>query len=692
MSQNPPIHQGRLPPDSNPHPLMKPADRAAELRQIIDRHNFLYYVEASPEVSDREFDRFLEELQKIEKAHPELVTPDSPTQRVGGQPIEGFVQVEHRVPMLSIDNSYSADDLRKFDADVRKGVAPKDEVSYTVELKIDGVSISLVYEKGQLVTGVTRGRGDVGDDVTHNVRTIGGVPLKLNTPKPPALFEARGEIYMTRAELVRINRERTAAGDKAYENTRNLTAGTLKLLDPKECLKRKLSVFAYGLGAIEGLELKSQTDLLAHLKTFGFPVNPHTKLCATIDEVIAYCAEWDKKRHDLPYDTDGMVVKLNDFRQRQRLGSTSKVPRWAKAFKFEAEQAITKIGAVELSVGKFGELTPVALFDPPVRLAGTTVGRASMHNASWVDQYDARIGDTVVVEKKGEIIPQVVNVIVDSRTGKEKKIAWPKTCPVCNGPVEKYESATSYGYNCVNVAGCPAQGAQRLISYARRERMDIEGLGDEVAKQLVESELVRNVADLYRLTKKQLLTLEGFADQKAQNLLDGIAKSKDRGLSRLLAGLSIYSIGESMADLLTDQFASIDDLLAATEDELSGVKGFGPKRAKFVYDFLHGTDGKKLIKELRDVGLKMTQDKRAAPVGGLVLAGKTLVVTGTLARYGRKEIEDVIKSLGGKATGSVSKKTDYVVAGAEAGSKLDKAKELGVPVLNEDEFDKLIGK
>jgi DNA ligase (NAD+) len=499
------------------------AARAAELRTTIDRHNHLYYVEAAPEISDRDFDRLLEELQKLEKDHPELATPDSPTQRVGGAPIEGFVQVAHRVPMLSIDNSYNENDLRKFDADVRKALKAGEKVSYTVELKIDGVSMSMVYENGILAVGVTRGRGDVGDDVTHNLCTIGAVPLHLDTTKPPKLFEARGEIYMTRAELVRINRGRTDKGDKPYENTRNLTAGTLKLLDPKECAKRKLTLFAYGFGACEGVELRSQMELFDTLKKFGFPVNPHLAHFTTIDEVIAHCLAWDSKRHDLPYDTDGMVIKVNEFAIRDRLGATSKVPRWVKAYKFEAEQAVTKIGKVELSLGKFGELTPVAIFDPPVRLAGTTVSRASMHNASVVDKLDARIGDTVVVEKAGEIIPQVVSVVTDARTGKEQKIEWPKKCPVCGGPVEKEETAQSYGYYCENTALCPAQLTKRLIGFARRERMDIEGLGEEVAKQLVDSGLVKSLTDLYRLNKKQLLSLEGFADTKAQNLLDGIA-------------------------------------------------------------------------------------------------------------------------------------------------------------------------
>jgi DNA ligase (NAD+) len=669
----------------------KPAARAAELRTLIDFHNHKYYVEAAPEVSDREFDRLLEELQKIEKEHPELVTPDSPTQRVGGAPIPGFVQVRHRVPMLSIDNSYNPDDLRKFDADVRKILGPGAAYTYTVELKIDGVSISLVYEDGRLATAVTRGSGEVGDDVTHNIKTIGAVPLRLTTKSPPRLFEARGEVYMTRAELVRINRQRQEEGQKPYENCRNLTAGTLKLLDPKECARRKLSLFAYGLGATEGVEIRTQVELFDTLRAFGFPVNPHETHCKTIDEVIARCLEWDERRHDLPYDTDGMVVKVNEFAHRPRLGATAKVPRWVKAYKFEAEQAVTRLGGVEFSIGKFGELTPVALFDPPVRLSKTTVSRASMHNASWVEEKDVRYGDAVVVEKKGEIIPQVVGVVTEGRTGKETKIEWPAKCPKCGGPVVKEETGTSYNFICDNPGVCPGQVAKRVEGFARRTRMEIDGLGREVAVQLVDSGQVRSVADLYRLTKNQLLALEGFAELKAQNLLDGIARSKGRGLARLLAALSIYSVGESMAEVLAETFPGIDEILAATPEELAGAKGFGPKRAQFVYDYFHSPAGEKLVKEFRELGLKLTEDRKAAPAGGLPLAGKTVVVTGTLANYDRVGIETAIKEAGGKVSGSVSKKTDFVLVGDKPGSKADKAKGLGVRTITEGEFRKMIG-
>lgn len=668
--------------------MPRPTDRAAELRAIIDHHNRKYYVEAAPEISDREFDRLLQELVDLEAKHPELATPDSPTQRVGGEPIEGFAKVAHRAPMMSIDNSYSAEDLRKFDSDVRKALG-KAEVGYTVELKIDGVSISLTYEDGLFVRGATRGSGDVGDDVTHNLKTIPGIPLRLTAKKPPTLIEVRGEIYMSRAELARLNVERAKRGEEPYANARNTTAGTLKQLDPKECAKRKLSLFAYATGAVEGAEFGTQMELLDALKAWGFPVNPHTKLCPTMDAVIAYCDSWSERRHDLPYDTDGMVVKVDDVPARAKLGATSKVPRWAKAYKFEAEQGITKLGGVEFSVGKFGELTPVALFDPPVQLAGTRVGRASMHNASWIDEMDVRLGDTVVVEKKGEIIPQVVGVMAESRTGKEKPIAWPAACPVCGGPVAKNESATSYGYYCGDVGRCPAQVAGRITSFARRDRMDIDGLGEEVAKQLVDAGLVKTVTDLYRLTKNQLLTLEGFKTAKATNLLNGIAASKDRGLARLLAALTIYGVGESMADLLAEQFPSLDELVAASEADLAKVKGFGPVRAKSVHDYFHTAEGQRLVRELKEFGVKLTHDKKVLAPGSTSLIGKTFVVTGTLTKYDRAGIEARIKELGGKATGSVSKKTDYVVAGENAGSKLDKARELGVRVLTEEEFDAL---
>lgn len=676
-------------------------EHVAELRRQIDHHNRKYYVDATPEISDREFDRLLEELQKLEKDHPELVTPDSPTQRVGGAPIDEFRTVRHRVPMLSIHNTYSADEVRDWDRTTRK-LLGGEEVFYIVELKIDGVAISLSYEDGLLTVGATRGDGERGDDVTHNLRTMPDVPLRLDADKPPKLFEARGEVYMTRAELIRINRGRVDAGEKPYENCRNLTAGTLKLLDPKQSSERKLRLFAYELGAVDGLSIASHREALDTLKKLGFQVNPHTHRCANVDEVIAYVDSWATKRHDLPYDTDGMVIKVDSYAHRDQLGYTSKFPRWARAYKFAAEQALTRLARVEVQVGRTGKLTPVGHFDPPVRLAGTTVSKASLHNADEMERKEIMVGDMVVVEKAGEIIPQVVRVEKSARTGKEHKFHWPKTCPVCGAATKK--EADSPSYFCTAPRGsCGGQLKRQILQFARRTAMDIEGLGEAIADELLEHDLVESLPDLYRLTKEDLLKARPPKDAKkasgkwADNLLTGIAASKDRGLTRLLSGMGVPMVADSMADELAQAFLSMDSLAAATEEQLSQVEGIGPERAKAIRGFFHLPATRDMIEDFRELGLKLTEEKRniaksAAGVGGVTLAGKTFVVTGTLERYGRKDIEDLIKSLGGKASGSVSKKTDYVVAGAEAGSKLDKAKELGVTVLSEDEFDKLIGK
>jgi DNA ligase (NAD+) len=664
------------------------AKRAAELRREIDRHNYLYYVEAKPEISDREFDRLLEELRAIEAEHPELVTPDSPTQRVGGQPVEGFRTVTHREPMLSIDNTYNPDQLHEWDRSTRK-LLGGEAVAYVVELKIDGVAISLTYEGGNLTAGATRGDGMRGDDVTHNLRTIRELPLHLHTPDPPPLFEARGEVYMTRAELVRINREREAAGEEPYANPRNLTAGSLKLLDPKLCAQRRLRLFAYALGATEGVAVKSHVESLELLKTYGFSVNPHIEVCPDIEAVVAYCQTWAEKRHELPYDTDGMVVKVDDFDQRRRLGVTSKFPRWARAYKFAAEQAVTKLALIEVQVGRTGKLTPVAHFDPPVRLAGTTVSRATLHNADEIARKDIRVGDMVVVEKAGEIIPQVVRVETAVRTGAEKPFHFPKHCPVCGLPTVR-ANGSPFVYCSAPRDKCQGQVKRQVLQFARRDAMDIEGLGKVLVDQLVDQGLVKELPDVYRLTKEQLLGLERMGEKSAQNLLDGIAASKERGLGRLLAGLGIPMVADSMADELAQAFSDIDSLKDATEERLAQVEGIGPERARRIHEYFQSQAGRQLIAEFCELGLKLTEEKRAAPAGSADLTGKTVVVTGSLQRYGREEIEALIRKLGGKPAGSVSKKTDYVVAGEKAGSKLDKAKQLGVPVLTEAEFEQMI--
>ncbi len=662
------------------------AQRAEELRRQINYHNHRYYADAKPEISDREFDRLLEQLKKIEADHPELVTPDSPTRRVGGEPVEGFVTVTHRAPMLSIDNTYNADDLREFDKRVRKALPRGEAVTYVVELKIDGVAISLTYEDGLFAVGATRGDGERGDDVTHNLKTIHELPLRLHG-ESPKLFEARGEVYMTREELARINRRRAEEGEEPYANPRNLAAGTLKLLDPRVCAERRLRLFTYALGATDGVEVTSHLDALDVLKRLGFPVNPHVAPFATIDEVIAYVATWATKRNDLPYETDGMVVKVNDYAQRRRLGMTSKFPRWVVAYKFPAEQALTRLVKIELVVGKTGALTPRAHLDPPVRLAGTTVRHASLHNADYLAKKDIRVGDAVVVEKAGEIIPYIVRSEPGARTGEEKVFAWPKTCPVCGSPVKR--DADGAFYRCTG-PDCVGRVKRQLRAFAQRNAMDVEDLGEKLVEQLVDAGLVRSIPDLYRLKKESLVELERMGDKSAQNLLDGIEKSKGRGLARVLTGLAIPGVGDTVADLVADAVPSADELLTASAERLSQIKGIGPVLAENVHTYFQSDAGRKTVAELKALGLKLTQDARAKPAGGTDLTGKTFVVTGALTKYKREEIEELIKQFGGKATGSVSKKTDYLVAGADAGSKLAKAKGLGVAVLSEEEFDKLI--
>lgn len=663
-------------------------DRIEHLRREIRRHDRLYYVEARPEISDREYDRLMEDLKKLEAAHPEYASPDSPTMRVGGEPIAGFRTVRHREPMMSIDNSYNAADLREFDRRVRKTVG-SEPVKYVVELKIDGVAMSVTYENGTFTAGVTRGDGVQGDDVTHNLRTIRELPLSL--PEPLPLFEARGEVYMNREELARLNREATAKGKPPYANARNLSAGTLKLLDPRQAAQRRLRLFTYAVAACEGCDINTHLESLETLRRFGLPVNPHIASFDTIDEVIAYCDSWATKRNDLPYDTDGMVIKVNDYGQRKRLGATAKAPRWVIAYKFAAEQAVTRLTDIQLQVGKLGTLTPVAHLEP-VRLAGTTVSRASLHNADFIAQKDIRIGDTVVVEKAGEIIPYVVRSEPGARTGSEKPFHYPKVCPFCGNPVERDKNGVFY--RCTGGRGCVAQVKEVLRAYARRSAMDIEGLGEKIVEQLVDAGLVATIPDLYRLTREQLLELERMGEKSALNLLEGIAASKTRGLSHLLAGLAIPHVGDSVAHLLAAHFRTAQALMDASVEQLAAINGIGPVMAESIHDYFHSEAGRKTIEELGELGLKLTQDappKKSQASGG-DLTGKTVVVTGTLSRYGREEIEELIRQLGGKAAGSVSKGTSFIVAGEKAGSKLDKARTLGIPVLTEDDFDRMIGR
>jgi DNA ligase (NAD+) len=659
--------------------------RAAWLCEEIEKHNRLYYQEAKPEISDKEYDKLLKELVDLEKKYPELANANSPTQRVGGAPIDGFVTLKHRLPMLSIDNTYSPSELKEFDKKVCKGLG-NDKPTYMVELKIDGVAISLIYENGILTAGVTRGDGEKGDDVTQNLKTVGGVPLKLNTKNPPALLEVRGEVYMARANFARLNEQRVKEGLDKFANPRNSTAGSLKLLDPKLCAARKLSLFAYAIGAMEGIQVKSQTETLKLLHDFGFPVNPNATQLDSIEEVVAHCESWNDKRHDLPYDTDGMVIKVNDLAQREKLGITTKSPRWVVAYKFAAEQALTRLLNIELQVGRQGTLTPVAHLDP-VQLAGTTVARASLHNDDNLKTKDIRVGDMVVVEKAGEIIPYIVRSEPSLRTGKEKPFVFPKVCPVCGADVVK--DAKGAFYRCTGT-DCVAQLKRRVRSYAARNAMDIENLGEEIIEQLVDTGLVKTLADIYKLGLNQLANLERMGEQSSRNLLDGIAASKSRGLARLLTGLGLRHVGENVADVLARKFISIKAFAQANEEELAAIEGIGPERAASIRGWFANTTNQELIESLEKAGIKMDESVSTVAASS-ALAGKSIVVTGTLVKYGREEIERRLRDLGAKASGSVSKKTDYLLAGEKAGSKLEKARELGVRIITEEEFEKLAG-
>jgi DNA ligase (NAD+) len=670
---------------------MTPAQQIAQLRDEIREHDRLYYQEAAPVITDREYDKLMQQLLALEKAHPDLVTIDSPSQRVGGTPLDGFTQVKHSVPMLSIENTYSADELRDFDQRVRK-LLGGDDFDYLVEQKVDGVSASLLYVDGVLTQAATRGDGVTGDDITANVRTIREIPLRLpSSKKLPARLEVRGEIYMTNAELSRLNVLQQERGENILKNPRNVTAGTLKLLDSRIAAERKLHFFAYGEGSLDGLPVESHSGFLDFLKSLGIPTVAHSKPMKTVDEVLAYCQTDLENKHSLLYETDGMVIKVDRYDQRQKLGVTAKAPRWVIAYKVELWQASTTIEAITLQVGKTGVITPVAEL-APVEIDGTTVSRVSLHNFDDIAHKDIRLGDTVVVEKAGKIIPHVVRVELEKRPKKSEPYEPPTACPVCNSGVEKDEGGTYL--RCINPS-CPAQLKERLRFYATRQAMDIEGLGPAIIDQLVDADLVKSLPDLYELTLEKLLTLERMGKKSAQNLIEGIAASKQQGLARVLTGLTIRHVGVSNARLLAGEFGTMEALQAASEERLSQIEGIGPIVAESVKQFFEDAGNQELIQRLQASGVKLSDELKAkanASAEGSVLAGKTFVVTGTLAKFGRDDIEQLIRDLGGKTASSVSKKTNYLVAGEKAGSKLEKAQELGVTILSEDEFLKLAGK
>ncbi|NLY00677.1 MAG: NAD-dependent DNA ligase LigA [Rhodopirellula sp.] len=656
-----------------------------KLREEIRYHDRKYYLEAAPEISDLKYDQLVEQLKKLEATHPELITPDSPTQRVGEQPVEGLQQVEHRVPMLSIDNTYSLDELRAYGTRAAKLLAGE-PIEWVVEVKVDGVACSLIYEKGVLLRGVTRGNGRIGDDVTHNIRTIPDIPLRLPVgDNAPDALEVRGEVYMTNSDLVRLNERQRDQGESPYANTRNVTAGSIRLLDPRICAGRRLRFFCHSVGYAEGLNAVNHMDFLAEMRSYGLPATPHVECFPSFDAAVAHCERLVERLHELDFEVDGLVLKVNRFDQRTRLGATSKSPRWVIAYKFEKYEAVTRLRKIRLQVGKTGTVTPVADLEP-VELADTIVSRASLHNADEIQRKDVREGDVVVVEKAGKIIPHIVRVEKHERQEPLQPFVFPQDCPECGTELAKDEGGVYI--RCPNFQ-CPAQLRERIQYYASRNAMDIEGLGDKLVNQLVDLGIVRSFGDLYRLSSEQLVSLERMGKKSSEKLLAGIAASKDRGLARLLGALSIRHVGPRAALLLAEHFRSIDELSKAGEEQLSGINEIGPVIAKSVYEFLHSEYGRYTLDDLKQIGVRTTSSIPAA-TGPRPLEGKTFVVTGTLQRYTREEIEDLIARHGGRAASSVSKNTDYLVAGEKAGSKLAKAKQLGVAVISEEQFDALI--
>ncbi|NLU49185.1 MAG: NAD-dependent DNA ligase LigA [Syntrophomonadaceae bacterium] len=658
--------------------------RIEKLRDEIRKHDYHYYVLDQPLISDAEYDRLMRELFELEKAHPELVTPDSPTQRVGGEPLKGFETVRHRVPLLSLENTFSAEEIRSFHRRIRERVAER-EITYVSELKLDGVSVALVYENGVLVSGATRGNGLVGEDVTSNVRTITPLPLRLQENIPR--LEVRGEVFMPKEAFARLNRERDEKGEKTFANPRNAAAGSLRQLDARVTASRLLAVFVYDILYLEGREISTQHEALHFLASLGLPVNPHFRYCSSIDEVIGYCGEWQEKRHELPYEIDGVVIKLNPVAAREMMGSTARSPRWATSYKFPPEERVTRLLGIELNVGRTGVITPTAVMEP-VFLAGSTVSRASLHNYDLIRERDIRLNDMVIVHKAGDVIPEIIGPVKEKRTGKEMEFAMPDRCPVCGSQVVRFSGEVAY--RCDNI-NCPARLKESLVFFASRDAMDIEGLGPALVEQLVDKGLVSNVADLYYLNEEQLAGLERMGKKSAANLIAALQESKKRPLSRLLHALGIRHVGLKSARLLTEHFRDIDDFRSLTRENLVAIPEVGEKMAESIIAFFAEPRNLDTIERLKQAGVNTCETVPAAPAGTL-FAGKTFVLTGTLESMTRPEATAAIEALGGKVTGSVSKKTDYVVVGTNPGSKYDKAVSLGVAILTEDELLLMLGR
>lgn len=661
-----------------------PKERIEELAAEIESHNRRYYDEGKPSVSDHAYDRLVKELETLEAAFPKFALKNSPTKKVGESSSKGFASFRHFVPMLSLDNTYSADDLRAFDVRVTKTLG-RPCAGYSVELKIDGLAVALHYEKGKLLRGVTRGDGEKGDDVTENLATIPSVPKTLKG-KAPSYLEVRGETYLPVKAFEAMNAARRKEGLPEFANPRNAASGSLKMIDAAEVAKRPLAVFVYALGRVEPKPWDTHGETLKALKELGLPVNREQKHCKDIEAVLKEVERWRDGREELPYETDGLVIKVDSLEEQSILGATGKSPRWAIAYKFPAGQAETELLDIEASVGRTGVITPVAILKP-VRLAGSTISRASLYNAEQLAELDARIGDHVIIEKGGEVIPKVVSVVEGKRKKGAKSWSFPSKCPVCSGPVEGTEGMVAR--RCVNLL-CPAQRLGRLEHYASRDAMDIEGCGPSRLEQLLEAKLIETPADLYRLKKEQVMELDRQGEKSAENLITGIEASKTRGLGRLIYALGIPQIGERAADSLAKKFESIDAIIEAGEDELKKVPDFGPVAAASIQDYFSRKEARQLLLALKKAGVNTARLKEEA-ASGSKFEGQTFVFTGELTRMDRSEAEAIVRKNGGKASGSVSAKTSYVVAGPGAGSKLKNAQKLGVKVLTEEQFFKLAG-
>ena len=661
--------------------------RIEELRRLINKYDYEYYVLAQPSISDYEYDQLMKELEALEKEHPELITPDSPTQRVSGQPIKEFPTVAHRKPMLSLANTYSEQEFRDFDQRVRQAL-PGEPIEYVTELKIDGVAISLLYENGRFVRGVTRGDGLQGDDITPNLKTIRSIPLVVRNEQNVAeSFEVRGEIYMSKEAFRRLNAEREEQGESLFANPRNAAAGSLKLQDARIVARRGLNLFAYYIDSdVPGFVKETHFENLKLLQSLGFPVNPHFRLCRTLDEVFDFFKEWEAKRDSLPYEIDGAVVKVNRLDQQERLGATAKSPRWAIAFKFKAEQAETLLEKITWQVGRTGIVTPVAELQP-VQLAGTTVSRATLHNVDEIKRKDIRERDWVFIEKGGDIIPKIVGVDLKKRPRDSKPAEIPRTCPVCGTELVQLEGEVAI--RCPNIS-CPAQIKRSIEHFASRGAMDIEGLGTALVEMLVDRGLIRDIADIYRLKKDEVAKLERMGDKSAQNLMEAIEKSKQQPLDRLIFALGIPYIGANAAKILAKHFKSLHALQKAGKEELEQIEGIGEKMAESIVRYFANEQNQKILKRLIEAGVK-TELQEAEESTEQVLQGKTFVLTGTLPHLKREEAKALIEKYGGKVSSSVSRKTDFVLVGEDPGSKFTKAKELGVPTIDEATFLKMIG-